>query len=862
MARERLLGLSSQVWAVECCDGCGGMVKSCGESGAIDTLIDVAEMDRTGRIKSIIASVDEATVGKLKTIFPLINASMQGAAVISESIISHRMGDHDYGDPWTELDLEVSAPKWDHTRCLGLARWFQHFSNEVGFEGQLSPVLQFCDKNIFIEDCIPAHLGMALNAIHFGNLASNGIYMAHFTRLALVGSDADQKKCFNVFRQLKGDHIKSPMFVDFEHDRDIFVVRFAILDGGFRPKSEDHTRGKSKTKSPSNPVPGSAVSVKVRYTSIRRILVHTNASSVDGMRFTCMFFQLNYPPEIRKFQKKPDDGDEKIHNEGNRWRSIPEDNGDMRDNCSAINDSPTLCLQFTHQLADGSLYEVLSRLCVRVALPLEFANIAFLRFKVSEYVPMPVSYVGCDHRACAGEQDSVPPNGDSEPPVYEPPFPKFDHDCYNKIIDCGVFGLEYLIAALLTRGAVVKDQILTSAEKRDEFVNLVVRRFQENKELTLESLERLLNVVDEARQTPSLLVSFEKIRDALLSQKDVLEEIYRESKREGYQRVRKVVVTPTRTLFVVPELLMGNRVLRNFDKDGDGSLRVQFRDDDGSQLRRNTVGPFLIQSTVFNTLTRGIHVGGRHFVYLGSSNSQLRDNGCYFYDDGKGGQAQKVREQLGKFDRGNIPKMMSRMGQCFTQAKQCAVVLKRHKYNKTWDVTGGRDSSGGPYTFSDGVGKLSREFAEKIAKDVNLGNAVPSCFQIRHRGIKGVLSVDPSLDERRQWAAANGIKDANSSTNKINDLAVVFRPSQDKFRAPRDTTIEIVKYSSPTPVCLNRPMISILDQVSSMQGHAVHVMVTERVHELLDVQLAELAEMFLDEERYISFSALLLLSCW
>uniref|UniRef100_A0A915C5Y6 RNA-directed RNA polymerase n=2 Tax=Parascaris univalens TaxID=6257 RepID=A0A915C5Y6_PARUN len=817
----------------------------------METSVSGVTENETSRIKAIISSTDENKVELLKSIFLLMNAFMKGAVVIGETIIPHRMGDHDYCEPWTELDLEVSTSEWNCTRCLGLAKSFQQIASEVGLRGQLSPILQFFSKAMFIEDCIPAHLGIALCAVHFGNLVSNGLYLAHFTRHALVGTDIEQSRCLEVFRALKGHHIKSPMIVDFEHDRDVFVVRFAILDGGFRPKNEDRSddRGKQKSVSVSTFLPGSAISVKVRYISIRRIVVDTIATTHDGVPSTHVYFQLNYPPEIRKFQKKPGDGDEKLYSEGNRWRTIPEDNDDVRDNCSAINDSPTLCLQFTHQLSDQCLYEILSRIYARIALPFEFTNIAVVRFKVTEYVPMPVSFVGCDHRACAGEQTPTQNSGDSKVPSYEPPFPRFDLECYRKIVDCGVFGLEYLIAALMTRGAIVKDQILVSAKKRDEFVDLIVRRFRENKELTLESLERLLNVVDETKQTPSLLISFEKIRNALLSQKDILEEIYRESKRDGYQRVRKVVITPTRMLFVVPELLMGNRVLRNFDKDGNGSLRVQFRDDDSSQLRRNTVGPFLIQSTVFNTLTRGIHIGSRHFVYLGSSNSQLRDNGCYFFDDGKGGHAKWIRTQLGKFDRGNIPKMMSRMGQCFTQAKQCAVVLKRHKYNKTWDVIGGRDSKGEPYIFSDGVGRLSQEFAEKIAKDINLANAVPSCFQIRHRGMKGVLSVDPLLDSRKHWAVAHGIKDGSIATSRINDLAVVFRPSQDKFKAPRDETIEIVKYSSPTCVSLNRPMISILDQVSSMQGHTVHMTVTERIHELLDMQLMELAEIFLDEDR-------------
>ncbi|EJD73758.1 RNA dependent RNA polymerase [Loa loa] len=227
----------------------------------------------------------------------------------------------------------------------------------------------------------------------------------------------------------------------------------------------------------------------------------------------------------------------------------------------------------------------------------------------------------------------------------------------------------------------------------------------------------------------------------------------------------------------------------------------------------------------------------------------MRDNGCYFYDDGKGGQAHKIREQLGKFDRCNIPKMMSRMGQCFTQAKRCTVTLKRHKYNKTYDVIGGRDTNQAFYIFSDGAGKVSKEFAEKIALDIGLGTSVPSCYQIRHRGIKGVLSVDPSLDQRKHWAAANNVVDNNKMTNKQNDLAVLFRPSQDKFKAPRDEYIEIVKYSTPTSVCLNRPMISILDQVSGMQGFSVHERIRKRIHDLLDIQMTQLADMLMSEEK-------------
>lgn len=77
----------------------------------------------------------------------------------------------------------------------------------------------------------------------------------------------------------------------------------------------------------------------------------------------------------------------------------------------------------------------------------------------------------------------------------------------------------------------------------------------------------------------------------------------------------------------------------------------------------------------------------------------------------------------------------------------------------------------------------------------------------------------------------------------------MFRPSQIKFiskRHPRDQ-VEIVKYSSPVPVALNKPFINILDQVSEMQSLECHRRVTNRIEELLDRQMLSFAQQMVDE---------------
>ena len=68
---------------------------------------------------------------------------------------------------------------------------------------------------------------------------------------------------------------------------------------------------------------------------------------------------------------------------------------------------------------------------------------------------------------------------------------------------------------------------------------------------------------------------------------------------------------------------------------------------------------------------------------------------------------------------------MSRMGQCFTQARQLQIEIEREAYSEVWDYKGGADSNGDPYTFSDGVGMVSPSYVRKIVEDLKIGNCLP-----------------------------------------------------------------------------------------------------------------------------------------
>uniref|UniRef100_A0A914ZCK1 RNA-dependent RNA polymerase n=1 Tax=Panagrolaimus superbus TaxID=310955 RepID=A0A914ZCK1_9BILA len=145
---------------------------------------------------------------------------------------------------------------------------------------------------------------------------------------------------------------------------------------------------------------------------------------------------------------------------------------------------------------------------------------------------------------------------------------------------------------------------------------------------------------------------------------------------------------------------------------------------------------------------------------------------------------------------------------------------------------------------------ISKEFSRKISFDMKLGNCIPSCYQLRFRGFKGVVTVNSLLDETKAWAEKNQNCITPFEKNKALPWycqSLIFRPSQKKFHGPREKFVEIVKVSKPLLLSLNKPLINILDQVSEIQGPVHHNRMCNRISELMEQHLERAIATLVDE---------------
>ncbi|KAI6654778.1 Regulator of nonsense transcripts 1 [Oopsacas minuta] len=153
----------------------------------------------------------------------------------------------------------------------------------------------------------------------------------------------------------------------------------------------------------------------------------------------------------------------------------------------------------------------------------------------------------------------------------------------------------------------------------------------------------------------------------------------------------------------------------------------------------------LPNSYIRDVLRKGVYVNGDEFQFLGCSSSGLKGRKCYLLK-GNIEDVRVVLEQCGNFSKIKmVSKRLKRISQLFSVAMKTGVMVPDDKVEDIEDI----ETSGG--NFTDGCGLVGLNLASKLAKGCNAliecpEDGVPTVFQIRFLGCKGILTKSPHID--------------------------------------------------------------------------------------------------------------------
>ncbi|XP_011075687.1 probable RNA-dependent RNA polymerase 1 [Sesamum indicum] len=287
---------------------------------------------------------------------------------------------------------------------------------------------------------------------------------------------------------------------------------------------------------------------------------------------------------------------------------------------------------------------------------------------------------------------------------------------------------------------------------------------------------------------------------------------------DGLVYVHRVQVTPTKVYFSGPEVNVSNRVLRHYSDYIDNFLRVSFVDEEWDKMYSTDLSPRVasadengktkLYERILKTLREGIRIGNKNFEFLAFSSSQLRDNSLWMFAPTNNLNAHYIRQWMGDFRSiRNVAKYAARLGQSFGSSTE-TLSVGQHEIERIPDIEAVR--GGTKYIFSDGIGKISAEFARRVAVRCGVKNSTPSAFQIRYGGYKGVVAVDPT-----------------------SSVKLSLRSSMLKYQS-ENTKLDVLAWSKYQPCFLNRQIITLLSTLG-VKDHAFERKQREAVAQLDDI---------------------------
>ena len=193
---------------------------------------------------------------------------------------------------------------------------------------------------------------------------------------------------------------------------------------------------------------------------------------------------------------------------------------------------------------------------------------------------------------------------------------------------------------------------------------------------------------------------------------------------------------------------------------------------------------------VVRLLETGLIINGVTYHFYGHSNSQLKSRTCVLFAASKDEISNKI-DGMGGFDKmKTVAKKAKRIGLLFSVA-ETSCGLEEECYEDIPDIIS-KD-----YNFTDGCGLIAGQFAKQLVKkmDIKFRNQryIPSVFQIRYRGYKGVLMIDPTMKGKTK---------------------VKFRNSMRKFKGGDDMSFSVIEYAKVTAGLFQRHIRMALESPS------------------------------------------------
>ena len=148
-------------------------------------------------------------------------------------------------------------------------------------------------------------------------------------------------------------------------------------------------------------------------------------------------------------------------------------------------------------------------------------------------------------------------------------------------------------------------------------------------------------------------------------------------------------------------------------------------------------------STVIRFLKYGMCIDGEEYQFIGCSQGGIKNRHCYMFK----GSVKFVEEVLAECGQFSIikstSKRLKRIGLLFSKAIPTEVTIAEK------DVLFVDDIENKNGNFTDGCGSVSIRLAKAVIEGagLDLEDYLPSVYQIRYNGCKGVVSIDPNAKQ-------------------------------------------------------------------------------------------------------------------